>query len=508
MLCGNPQISAYSVPTHGGRSHSATLAFAMTRAGMRTTLCALVAVCITAAAPKGSDVQFIPLVDAEPILAAVPDLVPEPLRGLGRDGMAGAWMGWVAQRDSEIRARLERGDEDTLTNFLLFGTSFTREPRVTLAALSRANGKPLDALEAGSPLAGPVRRRAADLVASAARPEQNERLRFARRILERKGYVLKTREARPKAVAYLLEHFEEVIRENDRYAELLKEAGQYKDRNQELNTRSTLFKARGVSLDTSWQPNLAIELSLGALQQKGLLAPASVRRVGVIGPGLDFTDKEEGYDFYPPQTIQPFAVFDSLVRLGLSSADSLEITTLDLSDRVNDHIRRARARARTGTRYTIELTLDPAVPWKPEAVAYWKQWGSQIGTRAAPIQPPAEIGRIETRAVGINPAVVLRITPRDLNIVAERLHFDDLRDRFDLVIATNVLVYYDLFEQGLALQNVAAMLRPGGLFLSNDALVEVAGAALHSAGSATMTYSDRKEDADYINWYQNSGPAR
>jgi hypothetical protein len=31
-----------------------------------------------------------------------------------------------------------------------------------------------------------------------------------------------------------------------------------------------------------------------------------------VGPGLDFADKQEGYDFYPLQTIQPFAVIDSL----------------------------------------------------------------------------------------------------------------------------------------------------------------------------------------------------
>ena len=40
--------------------------------------------------------------------------------------------------------------------------------------------------------------------------------------------------------------------------------------------------------------------------------------------------------------------------------------------------------------------------------------------------------------------------------------------RVDLIVATNVLVYYSVFEQSLALSNVASMLRPGGLFLSNQ----------------------------------------
>ena len=52
---------------------------------------------------------------------------------------------------------------------------------------------------------------------------------------------------------------------------------------------------------------------------------------------------------------------------------------------------------------------------------------------------------------------------QDVNIVTERLD----GGAFDLVIATNVFIYYDLFEQALALSNVEAMLRPGGFLLAN-----------------------------------------
>ena len=478
----------------------------MTRGIAWIAFAALAAGSLVATTGTAPDVRFIPLSDAKPILDAAPDSVPEALRGLAGEELVAAWPKWAKQRDREIRARLEQGDEDTLTNFHLFGTSFTREPRVTLAMLDRARSKSNKALDPDLPLPAAVRKRAGDLVAAAAAPGKNERLQFAKRVLKQKGYPIGSEAARSGAVAYLLQHFEEVLREYDRYAELLKTAQLRNDRQQELVTRSTLFKTRGVSLDTSWQPNLALEQSLAALERKELLAPASVRRVAVIGPGLDFTDKEEGYDFYPPQTIQPFAVFDSLVRLGLSSADSLEVTTLDLSERVNDHVNRARAGARSHAGYTIELTLDPAVHWLPDARAYWKDWGGRIGTAVTPVQPPAEVGHLEIRAIRVKPAVVLRILPRDLNVVLERLQFDEPRERFDLVIATNVLAYYDLFEQGLALQNIASMLRPGGFLLSNDALVEFRDSALHSAGSATISYSDRKEDADYIIWYQNVGP--
>ena len=44
-----------------------------------------------------------------------------------------------------------------------------------------------------------------------------------------------------------------------------------------------------------------------------------------------------------------------------------------------------------------------------------------------------------------------------------------------------MLVYYDVFEQSLALANVAAMLRPGGVFLSNQAVEPL---AVHPDGVA------------------------
>jgi hypothetical protein len=35
----------------------------------------------------------------------------------------------------------------------------------------------------------------------------------------------------------------------------------------------------------------------------GLVEQSSIHRVAIVGPGLDFTDKSDGFDFYPIQTI-------------------------------------------------------------------------------------------------------------------------------------------------------------------------------------------------------------
>jgi hypothetical protein len=104
--------------------------------------------------------------------------------------------------------------------------------------------------------------------------------------------------------------------------------------------------------------DFALDKALEAIASKGRLAPQTVRRAAIVGPGLDFTDKAEGYDFYPQQTIQPFALIDSLTRLGLAKPDDLRVTTLDRSPRVNRHLEAARQRALAGEPYVLPL------PWR------------------------------------------------------------------------------------------------------------------------------------------------
>ena len=51
-----------------------------------------------------------------------------------------------------------------------------------------------------------------------------------------------------------------------------------------------------------------------------------------------------------------------------------------------------------------------------------------------------------------------------LDIVTERLQ----GPLFDLVIATNILPYFDDAELALAISNIASMLSPGGVLLHNE----------------------------------------
>jgi len=452
-------------------------------------------------------VSYITYAEARPIIEALSDVLPAELRTADPRDLPSLWPKWVARADAAIRARLVQGDEDSLVNFLLFGISFTRKPRITLSALAKAGENnllnPENKSEEAAEFVKAIELRADDLFQAMAAPGKNERLLVARLLMKSKAYDINIRQGREHAKQYLIANLSRVLGEHSSYGKVLESAKLLGDPSSEFAERSRLYATRGLSSDTSLLPNFAIERALLALKSQGNLTAGSVRRVGIIGPGLDFTDKQDGYDFYPLQTIQPFAVIDSLLRLGLARASELRVTTFDLSARVNDHLRRATTSARRGIAYTIQLPRDAQGQWKPEAVDYWSTFGDRIGSPARPVAVSGSLGDLKIRAVSVRPAIVSLITPEDTNIVLQRLEIPGVQG-FDLLIATNILVYYDVFEQSLALANIEKLLQPGGLLLSNNALLELPGSAMHSAGYETVVYSDKPNDGDHIVWYQRS----
>ena len=235
------------------------------------------------------------------------------------------------------------------------------------------------------------------------------------------------------------------------------------------------FEERGISLDTNLWPDYDLDAHLRAMVEKGALKPGSVRRIAIVGPGLDFVNKQQGYDFYPPQTIQPFAVLDSLVRLKLTDPATVELYTMDISSSVNVHIERALKNAAAGKPYVLQLPWYQAGRWTDDFraafVSYWTNLGSMIGKPVPAIPVPQGAEGIASRAISVPPAIVRRITPLDLNIVYQRLELAP-EDRFDLIIGTNVFVYYGAFEQSLVRANVASMLKPGGFLLSSEKLAD------------------------------------
>src|SRR5215813_8186474 len=391
----------------------------------------------TAASPQPKpQARFLTYEEARPLLQSFDEVLPAELKGKSAEAQAALWPAWVKAQDSAVRARLRRGDEDTLVNFLLFGVSFTKQPRVTAQELSaRRQAQTQDVFDKL------INARIDDLINGLASPGSNERLLFLRKLVA--GHQLGDPAARAKLREYILANLQRTLREQESYARTLAAARLQGNPSEEFIERSKLYRERGLSLDTTLAPNFAIEESLKAMKARGLwqkwIEAGGLRKVAVIGPGLDFTDKAAGYDFYPEQTVQPFALIDSLERLGLAKAGESQLVAFDLSPRALDHLARARGRAQRGLAYVVQLPHDPQAKWRPELLRYWETFGDQIGKPAAPVGAPAGLSELKLRAVRVAPAVVARVRPVDLNIVYQRMAE---RQNFDLIIATNILVYY------------------------------------------------------------------
>ncbi len=425
--------------------------------------------------------------EVKPILDSLrDDLLPVEFRAKTPVEREAIWPLWVRRHDTAIRSRLDRGDEDSVVNLLLFGVTFTRQPRTNIREMLSliGDGRGEQFIHQHS-----VQARIDDMVAGMASPGPNERLQFARKTFARLGMNPAKAEGRVElrrsletSVGRVIAEYETSFRESD---------------------QSSPYSGRGLSSDTSIYPNFAIEVALEAIKAGQLLETFGVRRVAIIGPGLDFTDKREGYDFYSPQTLQPFAVIDSLMRLALAHPDALRVTTFDVSPRINDHLNAARRRARDGgAAYTLVLPRDTELPWTPELAAYWRRFGNRIGMQTRAAAPPRSAGAVHVRAVRVRPDVMTSVTPLDLNIVVERL--DSLREeeRFDLIIATNVFLYYDAFEQSIALLNVSQLLRSGGLLLSNDPVAVLPVIHMNRVGSTDLQYTALPNSRDQLVWYR------
>lgn len=459
----------------------------------RTAFASLVAAALCVGLPRaqttGTD---LPYADAQPILDVLrTDLLPPELRSRTPAEREAFWPGWVSRRDTEIRARLARADEDSLLNLLLLGTTFTRRPRVTDLASLRTRESALEMLGG----------RLDDMTTALASPG-DERLRFARDVIVGKGIDAQTPGGRQQVREYLLGILARVTRETEGFARTVAALSQIDDPVAKLALDATNYRDRGLSSDTSIVPNFAIDQALHDLRAAGRLRPGTVRRVAVVGPGLDVIDKRDGYDFYPVQTIQPFAVIDSLVRLGLAHTNGLHVATFDVSPKINGHLEAARRRARAGRGYVIQLPLGRQ-PWSAEFTAYWERFGNSIGVDATAAAPPAGSG-VRMRAIQVRPGIVRSVVPQNLNIVLQRLDRLAPAERFDLVVATNIFIYYDVFEQSLALANVARMLRPGGLLLSNTLLTELPRLPMTAVAHTDVVYTETAV-GDRIMCYERGG---
>src|SRR5262245_41527347 len=147
-------------------------------AALRVYLCVTFVACsVWLFAPALAQNSFTDYDDIRHVLAYLSDILPPEFKSPDLSSGRELWQQCVRALDRDIRARLERGDEDTIVNWLLFGTSFTQQPMALFEISATSDG-----------LRGVISRRIRDLLSLLASADKNDRSIFARQVLLSQGY--------------------------------------------------------------------------------------------------------------------------------------------------------------------------------------------------------------------------------------------------------------------------------------------------------------------------------
>src|SRR4051812_27643049 len=291
---------------------------------------------------------------------AWPDLPPASHARLAGAGVsASTFDAFLSQLQRTHAQRVREGDLDHLVFYLLQSTHFTRQPAIEPALSARALVESLDAaprsayLQNGrvdeSHVGGDVRARVRDLLRALDATDQDPRLVYFRQLAAATLPHGREREAA-------------VLHEYLRAMRFLYEKEFAARRPQDpADAVAALYRSRGLSTDTAIEAGYAVHLGLGMVRS---LEPARrIRRVLIVGPGLDLAPRTALIDAAAPESYQPWTVLDALVGLGLSRLEDVEVVCADINPRVVAHLQHAHAAPPTltlisGLHQSPQLTLQ------------------------------------------------------------------------------------------------------------------------------------------------------
>lgn len=365
--------------------------------------------------------------------------------------------GYVARIAEEHRRRVREGDLEHLVYFLLQSIRITDRPPIEPALSARALVESLDPARRTAWLAGrgdavpalpaDVRTRITALLRAVDRPGDDPRLRYFHDLLDT---ALPDPARRSAGLAAEYQRVMRFLYQKEFVAQ--RDAAP-------AAAVAELYRERGLSTDTAVEAGHVVHLGLAVA--KGLAPDRQVRRVLIVGPGLDLAPRTAFDEATPPQSYQPWAVMDAVVSLGLARLPELEVVAADINPRVVAHLRETVARP-PALRVATSLHDGPALSLSPDYVDYVDRFGGAIGERVERSQAAANGQRVKT--VRVSAAAARALRAESLDIVTERLE----GERFDLIVATNVLPYFDDPRLALAMTNIAAMLAPGGVLVHNE----------------------------------------
>lgn len=384
-----------------------------------------------------------------------PDIAPLRAQLEARGLSEAAFPSYLERIRKTNAQRVREGDLDHLVFYLLQSTRFTSLPPIEPALSAKALVDALTDQErtaflrdssAPSPrVPTDVHARAAALVRALESPGSDERLAYFREVAETSFPVRRERSAA-------------LIREYIRAMRFVYEKEFIAQKSASPAAQvAALYRSRGLSTDTAVEAGYLVYLGLGIV--KSLAAERQIRRVLIVGPGLDLAPRTALHEEGPPQSYQPWAVIDALVSLGLARLDDLTVIAADINPRVVGHIRRAAARPPLLT-LTSEIRETADITLTADYRDYFKALGQGIGS----VGQPATASNRLVKTVRVNEAAARALNAATIDVVTERLDTEP----FDVAIATNIFPYFDDGQLTLALTNVAAMLRPGGVLLHNE----------------------------------------
>ena len=383
-----------------------------------------------------------------------------PLRArLEKQGITQAAFPSYVERLRENHARrMREGDLDHLVFYLLQSTHFTTLPPIEPALSAKALVQGLDPAERDGflqgpaarepPISAPVRARVAALVDALESSSRDPRLAYFRALVQTTFPDRRQREAA------ILREYLRAMRFVYQKEFVAQPAG--------AAAVAELYRARGLSTDTAVEAGYVVYTGLGII--RALEPERRIRRVLIVGPGLDLAPRTGLVEAGPPESYQPWAVIDALLSLGLSRADDLQVVGADINPRVVDHLTTSRLNPPVLT-LVSEIRENDTVTFSADYREYFSQLGRAIAEGRPAGGGAAAVAQGHLRkTVRVGKTAAGTLAAATLDVVTERLDAPP----FDLIVATNILPYFDDVELMLAMSNIAGMLAPGGVFLHNE----------------------------------------
>ncbi len=408
-------------------------------------------------------------------------------RPINYDDLPVELSGWLNQqgvnrenfvtRISTIRQQTEEreliGEFDHLIFFLLQSSRFTAQPKIepaisayefvqSLGETERARflAKDSNHLPPAEKIPKPVKRRIADFVKAlkAKTSSSDERLSYFDNLLRKTNSLnveirLSNEYLRAMRFLYHKEFASRSLKQEELAAYV-----------------ASLYQTRGHSTDTQIEANFAVYQALQVLKFSS--PTAELNRVLIVGPGLDFAPRTDLLDLFEPQSYQPFAVADALLRLKLADESKLQIHCADINDRVLNYLQSLRQRREVRLAILTGVKDSAAHPIADDYKTYFSDFGTRIGVESGLNAPPQLSEKLAENLAGrlgkslrVRPEIAKTIIAHRLNIVTDRLAGSP---QFDLVIVTNVFPYFNAPELLFALTNISAMTANGGYLIHNE----------------------------------------